>query len=128
MANRRAMVHVDDVVRAMIAAASSTGAPGTCIVIGDGVEYSSRDIYDAMNAALDRPPVGWSLPAPCWRALALAGDALGSILKRRAPFDSDAYQKLFGSAWYEPGDMRAVLGVVPRLTLEDALPGMVKQR
>jgi hypothetical protein len=49
-------------------------------------------------------------------------------MKRRAPFDSDAYRKLFGSAWYEPGDMRSVLGVVPRLSLEDALPGMVARR
>src|SRR5262249_47093089 len=94
VANRRAMVHVDDVVRAMIAAGSSANAGGKRIVIGDGVEYSTRDIYDAMNAALDRPPVGWSLPSPCWRALALAGDALGSMLRRRAPFDSDAYHKL----------------------------------
>jgi hypothetical protein len=47
---------------------------------------------------------------------------------RRAPFDSDAYRKLFGSAWYEPGDMRADLGMVPQLTLEDALPGMVAAR
>jgi len=126
--NRRAMVHVDDVVRSMMAASGSVNAVGKRIVIGDGVEYSTRDIYDAMTHALDRPPVGWSLPAPGWHLLAMAGDVLGSVLKRRAPFDSDAYRKLFASAWYEPGDMRAVLGVVPQLTLEDALPGMVQQR
>ena len=126
--NRRAMVHVDDVVRSMMAASGSANAVGKRIVIGDGVEYSTRDIYDAMTHALDRPPVGWSLPEPGWHLLAMAGDVLGSVLKRRAPFDSDAYRKLFASAWYEPGDMRAVLGVVPQLTLEDALPGMVQQR
>ncbi|HET6462653.1 MAG TPA: NAD-dependent epimerase/dehydratase family protein [Candidatus Krumholzibacteria bacterium] len=126
--NRRAMVHVDDVVRAMIAAGENDGAPGKRIVIGDGVEYSTRDIYDAMNRALDRPTPTWSLPLAGWRALAAAGDVLGAIMRRRAPFDSDAYRKLFGSAWYEPGDMRSCLGVVPRLTLEDALPGMVAAR
>lgn len=126
--NRRAMVHVDDVVRAMIAAGESAGAVGKRIVIGDGVEYSTRDIYDAMNRALDRPAPTWSLPLAGWRALAAAGDAMGAVLHRRAPFDSDAYRKLFGSAWYDPGDMRSCLGVVPRLTLEDALPGMVAGR
>ncbi len=126
--NRRAMVHVDDVVRAMIAAGDSAAAVGKRIVIGDGVEYSTRDIYDAMNHALDRPVPTWSLPLAGWRALALAGDAMGAVLRRRAPFDSDAYRKLFGSAWYEPGDMRSCLGVVPRLTLEDALAGMVAGR
>jgi nucleoside-diphosphate-sugar epimerase len=126
--NRRAMVHVDDVVRAMIAAGESAGAVGKRIVIGDGVEYSTRDIYDAMNHALDRPTPTWSLPLAGWRALAAAGDLVGAVRNRRAPFDSDAYRKLFGSAWYEPGDMRSDLGVVPRLTLEDALPGMVAAR
>lgn len=126
--NRRAMVHVDDVVRALIAAGASAGAVGKRIVIGDGVEYSTRDIYDAMNRALDRPMPTWSLPLAGWRALAAAGDALEVVVRRRAPFDSDAYRKLFGSAWYEPGDMRSDLGMVPRLTLEDALPGMVAAR
>jgi nucleoside-diphosphate-sugar epimerase len=128
VSNRRAMVHVDDVVRAFIAAAEYPPAAGKALVIGDGIEYSTRDIYDAMNAALGRPSPAWSLPVSCWRALATAGDALGAVMKRRAPFDSEAYRKLFGSAWYEPGDMGSVLGVVPRLTLEDALPGMVARR
>ncbi|HEX6791620.1 MAG TPA: NAD-dependent epimerase/dehydratase family protein [Candidatus Krumholzibacteria bacterium] len=126
--NRRAMVHVDDVVRAFIAAGEHPNAVGKTIVVGDGVEYTTREIYDAMNAALGRPTPAWSLPAPCWRALAVAGDALGAVLRRRAPFDSEAYRKLFGSAWYEPGDMRSLLGVVPGLTLADALPGMVAAR
>lgn len=128
VSNRRAMVHVDDVVRALIAAGSSASAVGKTIVVGDGVEYSTRDIYDAMNHALDRPTPTWSLPLAFWRALAVAGDAVGAVTHRRAPFDSDAYRKLFGSAWYEPGEMRAALGVVPRLTLEDALPAMVARR
>jgi len=126
--NRRAMVHVDDVVRAMLAAGESANAVGKRVVIGDGVEYSTRDIYDAVNHALDRPAPTWSLPLPLWRALARAGDALGAVTHRRAPFDSEAYRKLFGSAWYEPGDMRADLGVVPELTLEDALHAMVAPR
>jgi nucleoside-diphosphate-sugar epimerase len=49
-----AMVHVDDVVRSLIAAFESANAVGKRIVIGDGVEYSTRDIYDAMTAALGR--------------------------------------------------------------------------
>jgi nucleoside-diphosphate-sugar epimerase len=128
VANRRAMVHVDDVVRALIAAGESASAAGKTIVVGDGVEYSTRDIYDAMNAALGRPAPQWSLPTPCWRMLAVAGDTMGAIRRRRAPFDTEAYRKLFASAWYEPSDLRAELGLSPRFTLEDALPGMVSER
>lgn len=126
--NRRAMVHVDDAVRAFIAAGGNANAVGKTIVVGDGVEYSTRDIYDAMNAALGRPAPQWSLPSAAWHALALAGDTMGALRKRRAPFDSEAYRKLFGDAWYPPSDLVTELGLAPEFTLEDALPGMVRER
>ena len=126
VANRRSMVHVDDVVRVAIAAAHHDGATGKTFVVGDGVRYSTRGIYDAMVRALGRDAPSWSLPAPCWRSLAIAGDVLGAIRRRRAPFDTEAYRKLFGSAWYEPADLVSALGVPRFLTLEDALPSMVR--
>jgi len=122
--NRRSMVHVDDVVRVAVAAAGEGG--GRTLVIGDGVPYSTRGIYEAMCRALGRPVPAWSLPAVCWRSLALAGDALGALMRRRAPFDSAAYHKLFGSAWYEPSDVQTVLGVPPFHTLDEALAEMVR--
>ncbi len=128
IANRRAMVHVDDVVRVAMAAADETAAPGQTYVIGDGVAYSTRAIYDSMRRALGMNPVSWSLPVPCWRALGCAGDLIGALARRRAPFDSEAYRKLFGSAWYEPSEILPTLGVGCSLTLDDALPEMVRAR
>lgn len=128
MHNKRTMVHVDDVVRVMIAAGDHARAAGRTFVVTDGVAYSTRGVYDAMLAALGRPAPAWSLPAPMWRVLALAGDALGAVMNRRAPFDSDAYRKLFASAWYAGTDLGAELGMAPSLTLEDALPDMVARR
>jgi UDP-glucose 4-epimerase len=126
--NRRSMVHVDDVVRVAIACSEDARAAGKTFVVGDGIEYSTRDIYDAMNTALGRPSPVWSLPAPCWTLVAAAGDVWGALTCRRAPFDSDAHRKLFGSAWYEPDNVRSELGLPPLLTLDDALPGMLSQR
>jgi len=123
--NRRAMVHVDDVVRVLVAAGETRAAAGRTFVVGDGVEYSTRGIYDAMRVALGLGTAAWSLPAPCWRALAHGGDALGFITRRRAPFDGDAYRKLFASAWYQPSDLQGELGLDAFLTLADALPAMV---
>ena len=124
--NRRAMVHVDDVVRVAMAAADAPAAPGQTYVIGDGVAYSTRAIYDSMRRALGMKAPSWALPAPCWRALGYAGDALGALARRRAPFDSEAYRKLFGSAWYQPSEIQPTLGVGCSLTLDDALPKMVR--
>jgi UDP-glucose 4-epimerase len=123
--NRRAMVHVDDVVRVCLACADDARAAGRTFVLGDGIEYSTRDIYLAMTRALGRNVSSRALPAPCWRSLAWAGDAWRALFRRRAPFDGEAYRKLFGSAWYEPSDVQKELGVPAFLTLDDALPAMV---
>lgn len=124
--NRRAMVHVDDVVRVAMAAADHPAASGQTFVVGDGVAYSTRSIYDGMRRALGMNAPSWALPAPGWRALGFAGDVVGAMARRRAPFDSEAYRKLFGSAWYEPSDVRSTLGLGRYLTLDDALPEMVR--
>lgn len=123
--NRRSMVHVDDVVRVAVAASRRQAAVGRTIVVGDGVPYSTHAIYAAMVRALGREVPRHSLPPAVWRALARLGDAAGVALHRRAPFDSDSYQKLFGSAWYPPGDLHGVLGVSGLRTLDDALRAMV---
>ncbi len=125
IANRRTLIHVDDVVRAAIAAAERPEASGKTLVLGDGVPYSTFDIYAAMRRALGRGVPRAALPIPAWQALARAGDLAGWVLRRRAPFDSIAYQKLFGSAWYEPSDLRTMLGIHGFKSLDDALPGMV---
>jgi nucleoside-diphosphate-sugar epimerase len=125
--NRRSMVHVDDVVLVAIAAGRRPEAVGRAIVVGDGVPYSTHGIYAAMLRSLGRPVPRRSLPAPAWRALARAGDVAGALLRRRAPFDTDAYRKLFASAWYPPTDLEAVLGVAARRTLDDALGATVRE-
>jgi nucleoside-diphosphate-sugar epimerase len=123
--NRRAMVHVDDVVRAAIAASQRAEPVGRVLIIGDGVAYSTHGIYTAMRRALGIGPARMTLPAPAWRLLARAGDVAGGVLGRRAPFDSAAYAKLFGSAWYQPTDWEGMLGIRGLKTLDEALPLMV---
>ncbi len=125
--NRRAMIHVDDVVRAALASAHRAEPVGHALVLGDGVAYSTYAIYAAMRRALGREVPRVALPAAAWAVLAKVGDAAGFVVRRRAPFDSAAFRKLFGSAWYEPSDLRALLGIEQLKTLDDALPAMVAE-
>ena len=127
IANRRSMVHVDDVVRIAIAAARSSDHHGGPLVIGDGVAYSTSDIYDDMLRALGRRPARARMPASAWRALAAAGDAAEAVVRRPAPFNRTRYAKLFGSAWYPPADVMQLFGIDRMRTLADALPEMVAE-
>ncbi|HET6348622.1 MAG TPA: NAD-dependent epimerase/dehydratase family protein, partial [Candidatus Krumholzibacteria bacterium] len=126
--NRRSMIHVDDVVRVMIAAGERVGVAGHTLVVSDGVPYSTRAVYEAMVRALGRSVPAWWMPVPCWRMLARTGDAVRVLTGRRAPFDSDAYRKLFGSAWYQPSNLQAELGIAMSRTLADAVPEMMPAR
>jgi len=60
--NRRSMIHVDDLVRAILLVAEDDRANGEIFIATDGVPHSSREIYNAMCSALDKSIPKWSVP------------------------------------------------------------------
>ena len=123
--NRRSMVHVDDVAQAALLAAERPLADGRVYVLCDGEAYSTRRIYEAMCHSVGRPVARWEVPSSLLRVAARAGDALGANGRRTVPFDSEALDRLLGSAWYDSSRARRELGWAPRWTLEAALPDII---
>lgn len=123
--NKRSMVHVDDVVQAALLAAERPQANGQLYLVTDGRDYSTREIYLAICAALGRRPPRWVLPLAGLHAAARLGDAVGFIARRDIPLNSAAVEKLTGSAWYSSEKIRRELDFRPAHTLIDALPAMV---
>ena len=123
-ANRRSMVHVQDVLQAAILASEHPRAVGQVFIVSDGCAYSTRQVYELMCQALGRRPAGWSIPLPCLRALGWAGDAVGRLRGRRFMFDSDAFEKLIGNAWFSSRKIETMLGFKPEWNLAKAMPEM----
>jgi UDP-glucose 4-epimerase len=123
-ANRRSMVHVQDVLQAAILASEHPRAVGQSFIVSDGCAYSARQVYELMCQALGRRPAGWSIPLPCLRALGWAGDAVGRLRGRRFMFDSDALEKLIGNAWFSSRKIETMLGFKPEWNLAKAMPEM----
>jgi UDP-glucose 4-epimerase len=123
--NRRSMVHVDDVVAAALGAAEAGAVVGRPFIVSDNRYYSSRDIYEAISRELGRK-VRPGLPLSLFRALAKGGDLVGAVTGRGTPFDTAAYDKLFGSAAYDGSGLWRALGTGPKWTLETALPAIVE--
>ncbi len=125
--NRRSMIHVQDAARAMVHAAGESRAAGGTFTVTDGRTYSTHEIYRWILRAMGREAPRVTPPLFLFGALAGVGDVAGRLLHRRAPFDGDAYRKLFGSAEY-----RAVrfptLGFAPEWDLERAMPAVVAAR
>lgn len=122
--NRRSLVHVVDVVDAMLLAAERSEAAGRTYIVADPQAYSGRELYDAIRAALGLPAQRWAVPAAALRGAARLGDALGRLFGGRFPFDSEVLDKLLGWACYSPTRLRTELGWAPRVTLAEGLRGI----
>ncbi len=123
--NRRSMVHLDDVCRAAILAATPAQAAGKTYIVADDEPFSTRQLYVWMSEALGKPVPGWTLPLWVLRALGWAGDLIGKARGRRFVFDSDALAKLTGSACYSAAAIKRDLGWQPSHRLRDELKKMV---
>lgn len=60
--NKKSMIHVDDLVRAILLIAENDRAIGEIFIATDGTPHSSRDIYNAMRGVLDKSILKWSIP------------------------------------------------------------------
>jgi nucleoside-diphosphate-sugar epimerase len=125
VANRRSMVHVDDVVEASLLAAGSNRSSRMVFLVSDGRAYSTREIYEWICEALGKPIPAWSVPLSGLKALAKVGDVFGRVTGRRWRFDTDSYEKLLGSAYYSNDSIRITLGFEPKWDLKSSLPEIV---
>ncbi len=123
--NKRSMIHLDDVVAAVLLLARRPEAVGKTYIATDGEMYSTHEIYRQVCAALGRPMQSWATPVTWLRIGARGGDVLARLSGRPMPFDSKALEKLVGHAWYRNARMVRELEFSPQQNLRTALPGMV---
>tara|TARA_B100000795_G_scaffold264597_1_gene245267 strand:+ start:1239 stop:2144 length:906 start_codon:yes stop_codon:yes gene_type:complete len=60
--NKRSMIHVDDLVRAILLVVKYNQKNGEIFIVTDGSFYSSHEIYNTMCQIVGRPEPKWSLP------------------------------------------------------------------
>jgi nucleoside-diphosphate-sugar epimerase len=123
--NQRSMVHVDDVVQAALLAAHNPIAAGQIYIVADGQAYSSRQLYEWICEALGKKTLPVTIPVMVLKQLAKLGDQIGRWWGQRFMFDSDALEKLIGSAWYSSAKIESELGFDPSRHLQPALPEIV---
>jgi nucleoside-diphosphate-sugar epimerase len=124
--NQRSMVHVDDVVQAAWLAANNPVAVGKIYVVTDGQPYSTRQLYEWICAALNKKPLPFSIPISILNLMAKVGDKISQLRDKRFLFDSNALEKLLGSAWYSSAKIETELGFKAKRNLQEALPEIVR--
>ena len=124
--NHRSLVHVDDVVAAMRWVADDVRANNRTYIVAAQEAPSGRQLYDALRKALGLPHRTWAVPESALRLAARVGDGLEALTGRRLPLDSEALERLLGSAWYSPARIERELGWRARVSLANGLREMFK--
>lgn len=126
LGNQRSMVHVDDVVRAAVLVAESKKSAGRTYILTDDRAYSTRQMYVWIREALGKPIPTWYVPTFALRLLALVGDGVGTLRGKRFVFDSDAMEKISGSACYSSARIHKELGFKPERNLQESIGEIVE--
>jgi UDP-glucose 4-epimerase len=87
--NRRSMIHVDDLVEAILLVSNDKRANREIFILTDGISYSTRKIYNIMRVLVGKREVKWSIPRKIFNIVGL--------LSPRFKFKLD---KLFGNECY----------------------------
>ncbi len=105
--NRRSMIHVDDLVQAILLVAEDKRANGEIFIATDGTPHSSREVYNAMCSVLDKSIPKWSVPKFLFDAVSLISPRIKYKL-----------HKLLGDECYSSAKLEA-LGFKAKKTLKD---------
>jgi len=122
--NRRSLVHVDDVVDAMMLVAEDERAAGKTYIIAGPDAPSGHELYQAMRSILGMKPAWWVVPQSVLRVGGRMGDMGKRVLQRRLPVDSEVIGRLLDSAWYSALHIEEELGWKARISLKDGLSEM----
>ena len=105
--NKRSMIHVDDLVLAIVFVADDDRASGEIFIATDGTPHSSREIYNAICSALNKSIPKWSVPKFLFDMASLASPRIKYKLN-----------KLLGDECYSSAKLEA-LGFKAQKTLKD---------
>jgi nucleoside-diphosphate-sugar epimerase len=105
--NKRSMIHVDDLVRAILLVADDERANGEIFIATDGVPHSSRKIYNAMCGVVGKSIPKWSVPK-----------ILFDIVSLVSPRIKYKINKLLGDECYSSAKLEA-LGFKAKKSLKD---------
>jgi UDP-glucose 4-epimerase len=95
--NFRSLIHVDDLVCALLFVAKESRANGEIFIATDGRNYSSREIYETMCTILGKPVPNWEVPEFLFTIAALISKKMNYKVN-----------KLLGSEYYSSKKLESI--------------------
>ena len=113
IANRRSLLHVDDAVDALMAAATHESPPGGTFVAAHPVPVSTPALIESLRGHLGRPRRLFAMPAMLLEA---GATVMGQ---------GERMRRLTRSLEVDPSDLEAQLGWTARVALDEGVRGTV---
>jgi nucleoside-diphosphate-sugar epimerase len=116
-------VHVDDLVRGLVAAGETPQAAGAVLTLSGGVGVPARVFFDHLGAMLGRPVP--AVPTPALLAVAGATGVGARMLRRSSVLSADAARYLGERrGTYSIARATRVLGWSPTVSLSEGMAGV----
>lgn len=125
---RRSLVHVDDVVAAVLCAMAHEHAVGHTYFVAHPQVHSGAELQAEIRRALGLAPQRWHVPQRALHAAGRLGDWLGRASGRCFPIDSEVLARLLGPECYDPSAIHRDLGWQARVSLADGLARLFRGR
>ena len=126
--NRRTLVYVKDVGRAVVQVVSHPAAAGRLYNVTDGGFFSMNEIIEAICLALGRKPPLFSLPAEPMRTLAGLIAKGAGLLGRKAPITRETVDKYTEDIAVDGSLFQKEIGFAPQFDLKAGWRDAVKER
>lgn len=124
--NRRSLLHVDDLVRAIELVLASPQSNGQTYFVAHHRSWSGAGIDRAIRGALGKTAPDWACPASLLRLSGACGDIIGHLTGRPFPVNREAIGALLGSACYSPARLEQDLGWRAQIDLPEGLQDMIR--
>jgi|LWDU01.1.fsa_nt_gi nucleoside-diphosphate-sugar epimerase len=105
--NKKSMIHVDDLVQAILLLAKDKQVDGEIFIATDGRTYSSREIYNIMHTVVGKDAPKWSIPKILFN--------IAGLISPRIKYKIN---KLLGDECYSSSKLEA-LGFKAKRSLKD---------
>jgi len=119
--NRRSMAYVGNVVDAALSVGDKQKADAQVFIITDGIDYSVKDLYAAISRSLGKKMFPFFIPIKIAKLFAMFGDAIGRLIGKPLPFNSEMLGKLTGPLIFSSYKIQSETGFKPRYSLYNTL-------
>jgi len=126
--NKISLVHVSDVVRAIILLLNIDKLEYKIYILTDGKIYSTYDIVDTIYKYLGREQITWRLPMTVLNILAVVADIAENILRKRLPYNTESKDKILQTSYYSSRRIEQELGYSAKYTVEKYIKELARDK